>query len=104
MIGVFPSAMFPWLQFRLLGFFAPTLGRLWLRFRRRLVPQHVRESLGFLPEPALAIPYRRLAFAVPYSHNVIDGTPFKGRQMIAAIGVGNDGKKMVLGLREGATE
>lgn len=35
---------------------------------------------------------------------VIDGTPFKGRQMIAAIGVGNDGKKMVLGLREGATE
>ena len=35
---------------------------------------------------------------------VIDGTPFKGRQMIAAIGVGADGKKMVLGLREGATE
>jgi transposase-like protein len=35
---------------------------------------------------------------------VIDGTPFKGRQMIAAIGVGEDGKKTVLGLREGATE
>jgi putative transposase len=35
---------------------------------------------------------------------VVDGTPFKGRQMIAAIGVGNDGKKTVLGLREGATE
>jgi transposase-like protein len=35
---------------------------------------------------------------------VIDGTPFKGRQMIAAVGVGNDGKKTVLGLREGATE
>jgi len=35
---------------------------------------------------------------------VIDGTPFKGRQMIAAIGVGSDGKKTVLGLREGATE
>jgi transposase-like protein len=35
---------------------------------------------------------------------VIDGTPFKGRQMIAAIGVGIDGKKTVLGLREGATE
>jgi transposase-like protein len=35
---------------------------------------------------------------------VIDGTPFKGRQMIAAIGVANDGKKTVLGLREGATE
>jgi transposase-like protein len=35
---------------------------------------------------------------------VIDGTPFKGRQMIAAIGVGIDGEKTVLGLREGATE
>ena len=35
---------------------------------------------------------------------VIDGTPFKGREMMAAIGVGNDGKKTVLGLREGATE
>jgi transposase-like protein len=35
---------------------------------------------------------------------IIDGTPFKGRQMIAAIGVGNDGNKTVLGLREGATE
>ena len=35
---------------------------------------------------------------------VIDGTPFKGRQMMAAIGVGNDGKKTVLRLREGATE
>lgn len=35
---------------------------------------------------------------------VVDGTPFKGRQMIAAIGVVNDGQKTVLGLREGATE
>jgi transposase-like protein len=35
---------------------------------------------------------------------VLDGTPFKGRQMIAAIGVAEDGKKTVLGLREGATE
>ena len=35
---------------------------------------------------------------------LIDGTPFKGRQMIAAVGVGIDGIKTVLGLREGATE
>jgi putative transposase len=35
---------------------------------------------------------------------VIDGTPFKGRQMIAAIGAANDGQEMVLGLCEGATE
>lgn len=35
---------------------------------------------------------------------LIDGTPFKGRQMIVALGIGNDGTKTVLGLREGATE
>ena len=35
---------------------------------------------------------------------LIDGTPFKGRQMIVALGIGDDGAKMVLGLREGATE
>jgi len=35
---------------------------------------------------------------------VLDGTPFKGRQMIAAIGVAHNGKKTVLGLREGARE
>ena len=41
---------------------------------------------------------------LPLCAIVIDGTPFKGRQMIAAIGVGKDGKKTVLCLREGATE
>ena len=35
---------------------------------------------------------------------LIDGTPFKGRQMIVALGIGHDGAKTVLGLREGATE
>ncbi len=35
---------------------------------------------------------------------VIDGTPFKDRQMIAALGIGCDGAKTVLGLREGPTE
>jgi transposase-like protein len=35
---------------------------------------------------------------------LIDGTPVKGRQMIAAIGIDRAGKKHVLGLREGATE
>lgn len=35
---------------------------------------------------------------------LIDGTPFRGRQMIVALGIGNDGTKTVLGLREGATE
>jgi putative transposase len=35
---------------------------------------------------------------------LIDGTPVKGRQMIAVIGIDHEGKKQVLGLREGATE
>jgi Transposase, Mutator family len=35
---------------------------------------------------------------------LIDGTAFKDRQMIVALGIGCDGRKTVLGLREGATE
>jgi putative transposase len=35
---------------------------------------------------------------------LIDSTPFKDRQMIAALGIGCDGTKTVLGIREGATE
>lgn len=35
---------------------------------------------------------------------LIDGTPFKDRQMIAALGISCDGTKNVLGIREGATE
>ena len=32
---------------------------------------------------------------------LIDGTPFKDRQLIVALGIGGDGSKTVLGLREG---
>jgi transposase-like protein len=35
---------------------------------------------------------------------LIDGTRFQDRQMIVALGIGADGRKTVLGLREGATE
>jgi putative transposase len=35
---------------------------------------------------------------------LIDGTPFRDRQMIVALGIGCDGSKTVLGIREGATE
>lgn len=35
---------------------------------------------------------------------LIDGTPFRDRQMIVALGISVDGRKTVLGLREGATE
>jgi transposase-like protein len=35
---------------------------------------------------------------------LIDGTPFLDRPMIVVLGIGTDGRKTVLGLREGATE
>lgn len=35
---------------------------------------------------------------------LIDATPFEGQQMIAALGIGYDGSKTILGIRQGATE
>jgi len=35
---------------------------------------------------------------------LIDGTPFAGQQMIAALGIGQDGRKTILGIWQGATE
>jgi transposase-like protein len=35
---------------------------------------------------------------------LVDATPFEGQQMIAALGIGYDGTKTILGIRQGATE
>jgi transposase-like protein len=35
---------------------------------------------------------------------LIDATPFQGQQMVAALGIGQDGRKAILGIRQGATE
>jgi transposase-like protein len=35
---------------------------------------------------------------------LIDATPFEGQQMVAALGIAQDGKKLILGIRQGATE
>jgi putative transposase len=35
---------------------------------------------------------------------LIDATPFQGQQMVAALGIGQDGRKTILGIRQGATE
>lgn len=35
---------------------------------------------------------------------LIDATPFEGQQMVAALGIGESGRKTILGLRQGATE
>jgi putative transposase len=35
---------------------------------------------------------------------LIDATPFAGQQMVAAIGITQDGRKTILGIRQGATE
>ena len=35
---------------------------------------------------------------------LIDATPFAGQQMVAALGIGHDGSKTILGIRQGASE
>src|SRR5436853_52701 len=35
---------------------------------------------------------------------LIDATPFEGQQMVAALGIEQDGRKTILGIRQGATE
>ncbi len=35
---------------------------------------------------------------------LIDATPFQGQQMVAAMGIDESGRKMILGIRQGATE
>src|SRR5450631_1158928 len=35
---------------------------------------------------------------------LVDATPFAGQQMVAALGIGEDGTKMILGIWQGATE
>jgi len=35
---------------------------------------------------------------------LIDATPFEGQQMVAALGIAQDGRKIFLGIRQGATE
>jgi transposase-like protein len=35
---------------------------------------------------------------------LIDATPFQGQQMVAALGIDECGRKMILGIRQGATE
>jgi putative transposase len=35
---------------------------------------------------------------------LIDATPFQGQQMVVALGIGQDGRKTILGVRQGATE
>ena len=35
---------------------------------------------------------------------LIDATPFAGQQIVAALGIGEDGRKTILGIRQGATE
>lgn len=35
---------------------------------------------------------------------LVDATPFEGQQMVAALGITQDGRKIILGIRQGATE
>lgn len=35
---------------------------------------------------------------------LVDATPFEGQQMVVALGIAQDGRKIILGIRQGATE
>ncbi len=35
---------------------------------------------------------------------IVDGTIFKGQSLVVAVGIDASGRKLVLGLRQGATE
>ena len=41
---------------------------------------------------------------IPLCALLLDATPFEGQQMVAALGIAQDGRKMILGIRQGATE
>ena len=41
---------------------------------------------------------------IPFCALMIDATPFAGQQLVAVLGITETGKKMILGLRQGATE
>ena len=41
---------------------------------------------------------------MPFCALLIDGTPFEGQLMIAVLGINKDGRKTILGIRQGATE
>ncbi len=65
-----------------------TVSENFIEASREKVKQLMERPLGELPLCAV----------------LIDGTPFKDRQVIVALGIGCDGRKTILGLREGATE
>jgi putative transposase len=41
---------------------------------------------------------------IPFCALMIDATPFAGQQLVAVLGITESGKKMILGIRQGATE
>ncbi len=50
-----------------------------------------------------AVMERRLE-KIQFCALMIDATPFAGQQLVAVLGITVDGKKMILGIRQGATE
>src|ERR1022692_4227503 len=73
-------------------------------FRGDLNPpgQRCRAAVELLAEP-VAPAAGRLAEREA-GRRLIDATPFEGQQMVAALGIGQDGRKTILGIRQGATE
>jgi transposase-like protein len=64
------------------------------------VSEHFIESSGEKLKQLMERPLGQLRLCAL----VVDATPFEGQQMVVALGIGQDGRKTILGLREGATE
>jgi putative transposase len=64
------------------------------------VSEHFIES----SRTKLKEPMERRLNKMKFCALLIDATPFEGQQMVAALGIGHDGTKTILGIRQGATE
>ena len=64
------------------------------------VSEHFIEASRIKLKELMERPLQKIGFCAL----LIDATPFAGQQMVAAIGIRPDGRKMILGLRQGATE
>lgn len=64
------------------------------------ISEHFIEASRVKLKELMERPLQKIGFCAL----LIDATPFAGQQMVAAIGIRPDGRKMILGLRQGATE
>ena len=67
---------------------------------KSVVSEHYIEASRAKLKALMERPLEKMKFCAL----LVDATPFQGQQMVAALGVCHDGTKVVLGIRQGATE